>query len=240
MTTSQPAGPAEPVLVLVCAATARELTVTSGLREAAKTWQVVPVVTGVGIPHTLLHLPALIARHRPALIVNTGIAGAYEGGGWEIGDLVLGTSEVFADLGMEVPGGEGFEPLGAYDFADASVRAPLPLSAPETAVEGLKRGRGATVNQCTGTDETGARRRRLFNVDFESMEGAAAALAARAAGLPLLEIRAISNMAARRDMRPENVARALERLTDFWARDGRAVVDAALRAARGADRTFTP
>src|SRR5690606_22727945 len=189
----------------------------------------VQAVTGVGIPHTLLQLPPLIARHRPVLIVNTGIAGAYDGGGWQIGDIGLGLSEVFADLGMETPGGEGFEPLGRQDFADESLRVPLPLSAPEVTGEGLRRGHGATVNQCTGTDGTGARRRRVFNVDFESMEGAAAALAARAAHVPLLEIRAISNRAARRDMRPDNIARALQALAAFWARDGRAVIDAALR-----------
>ncbi len=222
----------ENAVILVCAATARELAVCEGLRDAAPggAGGIVRVVTGVGIPHTLLQLPPLIARHRPALIVNTGIAGAYHDSGLEIGDTVLGISEVFADLGMETPGGFGFEPLGAHDFADEALRAPLPLSAPEIVGNGLRRGRGATVNQCTGTDGTGARRRRVFDVDFESMEGAAAALAARAAGVPLLEVRAISNMAAQRDMRPENVARALQALTTFWARDGRAVIDAALKS----------
>lgn len=195
-------------------------------------------VTGAGIPHTLLRLPPLIARFRPALVVNTGIAGAYVGSGLGIGDVVLGVDEVFADLGMETPAGaedatgEEFTALGSYDFAEEVLRAPLPLSAPSFHAGGCKRGRGATVNMCTGTDETGARRRRAFGVDFESMEGAAAALAAHAAGVPMAEVRAVSNFAARRDMRPENIRRALAALSAFWTDHGPEFRRALLRATR--------
>ena len=195
----------------------------------------------------LLVLPLLIAppleRYRPVLVVNIGIAGAYEGSGLAIGAVVLGVSEVFADLGMETPEGEdgrdgegaaGFLTLGTFAFADASLRAPLPLCAPEVADVVIRRGRGATVNACTGTAQTGARRRRIFEVDFESMEGAAAALAARARGIPVIELRAISNVAARRDMHPENIRRALASLTAAWGQHGRVLTEAALRDAGSA------
>lgn len=221
--------------ILLCAATRAELdAVPESLLEGFPGGGT-RAVTGVGIPHTLLSLPPLLARHRPRLVVNVGIAGAYAGSGLAIGDVVLGVSETFADLGMELPDGEGFSPLGAHAFADPVLRAPLPLCAPETSVEGLRRARGATVNACTGTDVTGALRRRVFDVDFEGMEGAAAALAARAAGAALLEVRAISNFAARRDMRPENIARALRALEDFWTRAGRILLDAAYNAAHPKD-----
>jgi futalosine hydrolase len=139
--------------------------------------------------------------------------------------VVIGTSEVFADLGMEFPDapeGEIFRPLGEYLFAVDCLRAPIGLLIPAwaAAISGLKRGRGATVSTCTGTDATGARRRRLFGADFESMEGAAVALAGQAGGIPVIEIRAVSNFAARRDgehLRPENLRRALDTLVAFWA-----------------------
>lgn len=176
-------------------------------------------VTGVGIPATLLALPPLLARLRPRVVVTTGIAGAYPGAPLGIGDLVLGTSETFADLGMELPDEEGFRPLWKFPFGAAHPDV-LPLAVPEAlrAWPELRAGAGATVNACTGTDSTGAQRRRATGADFETMEGAAVALACKAAGIPVVQVRAVSNPAAHRDMRPEHVARALENLETFWAR----------------------
>ncbi len=207
---------------LVCAATRDELE-TFGLDRAEvlekdRLFKVAgghAAVTGVGVPLTLLRLLPLLDRLRPALLVDIGIAGAYPGSGLAIGDLVAADSETFADLGMELPEEPGFQPLGGFPFADDAFRAPLPLVVPAWA-EGIARGRGATVNACTGSDITGHLRRRLFAADFEGMEGAAFALAGRARGIPVAEIRAVSNAAARRDMRPENVARALDALRGFW------------------------
>ena len=208
---------------LVVAATLGELE-TFGLQDAEaleeRLYRVpegVAAVTGVGAPMTLLRLVPWIERFRPAWIVSTGIAGAYAGSGLNIGEIVTGETDVFADLGMETPEAEGggFSPLSDFPFADEAHRAPLPLWVPDWAAP--KRGAGATVNHCTGSDATGALRRRLFNADFETMEGAAVALAARGARIPVLQVRAISNFAARRDMRPENIRAALAALRAFWA-----------------------
>jgi futalosine hydrolase len=212
---------------LLCAATRMELE-TFGIDLSASEVEVleegrlyripegVAAITGVGAPLAVLNLSAWIARFEPAWIAMTGIAGAYAGSGLEIGNVVVGETEVFADLGMETAEGD-FLSLSDFPFADEAHRAPLPLWTPAWTQE-LRRGHGATVGRCTGTDATGERRRARFGVDFETMEGAAAALAARASGIPVLQVRAISNAAARRDMRPENVARALESLRAFWAR----------------------
>lgn len=211
---------------LICAATFGELE-TFGLEggevlEAGRLWRMrgkadlVAAVTGAGIPVTLLRLLPWLDRFRPAMVIDIGIAGAYPESGLDVGDVVAGESEVFADLGMELPESPGFRPLGEFPFADEALRGPLPLVIPEWA-SGAKRARGATVNACAGSDATGARRRALFAADFEGMEGAALALAGRARGVPVAEIRAISNIAARRDMRPGNVRRALDALGGFWA-----------------------
>ena len=211
---------------LLCAATIDELDAfglgDAEILEPGRLWKVsgkvdvFAAVTGAGIPVTLLRLSPLLDRLRPSLLVDIGIAGAYPGSGLEIGEVVAGESEVFADLGMEFPEAPHFRPLGEFPFADDALRAPLPLVVPRWA-EGARRARGATVNACAGTDAVGALRRRVFAADFEGMEGAAFALAGRERGTPVAEIRAISNVAARRDMRPENVRRALEALRGFWA-----------------------
>jgi futalosine hydrolase len=212
---------------LVCAATWMELE-TFGMENAevleAGLYRIpegLAAVTGVGSPMTLLRLVPWLERFRPAWIAVTGIAGAYADSGLKVGEVVVGESDVFADLGMEMQDGQGagFAPLADFSFADEAHRAALPLWVPAwaTATSAAKRGRGATVNRCTGTEATGAQRRALFGADFETMEGAAVALAARAPRIPVLQVRAISNIAARRDMRPENVTAALDSLRAFWA-----------------------
>ena len=198
-------------MVLVCAATEFELACFPGAEGVVK------AVTGVGVPATLALLPALLQKHRPALAVNLGIAGAYPGVGLEIGDVVLGRAEVFGDLGFELPGG-GFTPLQDSPFG--AWYEPLELLVPG----GWERAVGCTVNACTGTLATGERRRDRFGASFETMEGAAFALACKISGVPGIEVRAISNFAAERDMRPENIQKALKNLTEFLARNQEALL----------------
>lgn len=183
-------------------------------------------VTGAGIPLTMARLLPLTAELSPSLIVNLGIAGAYPGSGLDLdlGDLVAGDSECFGDLGLESPGSESFLPLATLPWADDIYRQPLSLElgtwswAPQgpkgrdVSPVGFHRGRGCTVNQCTGKEATGTLRRALFQADFESMEGAAVALVAKMLGTPISEMRSISNFASTRDMRPENIALALGNL----------------------------
>lgn len=211
-------------VLLICAATDRELAAADvhGVPAVSATGagDRILSVTGAGIPLTLAHLIPLLASARPALVVDIGIAGAYPGSGLSVGDIVVGESEVFGDLGLEIPGEEGFRPVGAMPWSDQAYRTPLPLDSSPFLEVALKLprfavGKGCTVNACAGTRATGERRRRLFGADFESMEGAAAALACGRAGVRVAEARAISNAAADRDMRPENVALALDRLGAF-------------------------
>ena len=201
-------------MVLVCAATAFELACFPDTDGAVK------AVTGVGIPATLALLSPLLEKLRPTLAVNIGIAaGAYPETGLEIGDVVLGEREVFGDLGFELPDG-GFTPLQDSPFG--AWYEPIPLQIPpKPGGEGALGlvGVGVTVNACTGTLATGERRRDRFGARFETMEGAAFALACQRAGIPGVEVRAISNFAAERDMRPENIKAALASLTDFLGRN---------------------
>ena len=207
--------PTKTVHLLVCAATAREV---DAFGPAAG--GVVPAVTGVGIPATFRHLSPLVARLRPRRILNIGIAGAYPGSGLAIGDIVIGSEETYGDVGFEVPEPPGFRPIAEAGFTDVVYVDGLPLSrdpgwnrAGDGFTVGL--GRGSTVNTCTGTNATGALRARLLGAAFETMEGAAVAQIGQDAGIPVCEVRAISNIAGERDMRPENIARALDILTRY-------------------------
>ncbi|SRR5579871_6371325 len=175
-------------------------------------------VTGIGIPFTFGRLLPLAQRLRPRRILNIGIAGAYPNSGLKIGDIVMGTMETYGDLGFELPDEPGFQSvvesaLGAQmDVTGFGLlHAPEWISEPDgyTLHPGVV---GCTVNACSGTERTGLLRERLFTSKFETMEGAAVAHVGFITRTPVCEVRAISNFAARRDMRPENIRLALTNL----------------------------
>ena len=174
------------------------------------------MVSGVGIPETFAKLGAAAQILNPARIVNIGIAGAYPESGLAIGDIVTAESECYGDVGFELPEEPGFQPIAESNFgafyADKLFLTPL---SPPPAGFNLRTGAGCTVNACAGTLRTGETRARLFRADFETMEGAAVAQIGIARHIPVTEIRAISNLAAQRDMRPENIRLALANLRDF-------------------------
>lgn len=211
--------------LLVCAATLPELQTFSNDLKILELSEEKPFVlhegrgfllTGVGIPATfptLLHYLQLV---HPKQILNIGIAGAYPSSELHIGDVVMGTSEVYGDLGFELPEEPHFQSLTDSRFAGTLYATPFPLITPEVWEQGSKlKGRGCTVNSCTGTESTGRLRERLFEVHFESMEGAAVAQIGQRLGIPVCEVRSISNIASRRDMRFENIRIALHALRDY-------------------------
>ncbi len=190
--------------LLVCAATEFELACYPD------TEGVVKAVTGVGIALALLRLPELLEKYQPEHVLNIGIAGAYPECGLEIGDLVWATTEVFGDIGFEQTDGS-FQPIQTSAFGagyEALLLNPLP-----TPHSPLPNSAGCTVNSCAGTRATGEFRRDFFGASFETMEGAAVALVCHNAKISVSELRAISNIAAERDMRPENIKLALTNLT---------------------------
>ncbi len=192
------------------------------------------VLTGVGIPCTLARLFTLASARGPfRLALNVGIAGAYPNSGLEIGDIVIAGGETFADVGYETPANApvnapGFETFAHSPLGKAFYGPVLPTVAPaeflfsppaDAAYRVHVGPRGATVNACTGTHATGARRATLTGAAFESMEGAAVAVWGSQTDppAPVCEIRAISNLAADRDMRPENIRHALDNLAHYLA-----------------------
>lgn len=200
---------------LVCAATEGELAAwDADLFPGCERF-----VSGVGIPATFARLLPKVLSDNYSLLVNIGIAGAYPGSGLSIGQVVVGQNEAYADLGMELPEPPSFQALTETPFG-ADYATPFPLVHPtelHVATDDIfaVTANGATVNTCTGTEATGVRREYAFNAGFETMEGAAVAQVGHVCGVPVCEIRAISNIAARRDMRPENIRLALQNLREY-------------------------
>lgn len=153
-------------------------------------------VLGMGILNFSANLTRLIVSAKQqgirfSAVFILGVCGAYPGRGIGMLDVVRVDSECVGDMGYQEKDGS-FSPFPSSVRATAVEHAPLHL-------QSLKSTVGVTVNCCTGTEELGLMRSRMFNADIENMEGAAGISACIALGVPVFEIRAVSNMATTRD-----------------------------------------
>ncbi len=149
--------------VLVVAATARELAMSDD-------W--VSVRCGVGPVEAAAVTAAVIAEHAPDLVLHVGIAGARRRLGLAPATLIIGNEAHYSDLEPDMQ-------LAPH------VVVPLPelVVAAQRAVPHAQVLRIGTSAQVGGTSEC----------DVEAMEGFAVLRAAQLAGVPALEVRAISN-----------------------------------------------
>ena len=180
------------------------------------------VILGVGLLEFATNLALLLSRFSTegpfTHVVLAGICGAYPGRGLNIGDVVRIDSERVGDLGVVERDGS-FTPwhkvCNSAESAPKSVAQVYessPLRGVPAWLAGLKPAAGLTVNCCTGTAAMAAERVQNFDVDVESMEGAACFSVCRAFGIPCIEIRAVSNLATDRDKSTWRIPEALEKL----------------------------
>jgi futalosine hydrolase len=136
------------------------------------------------------------------------------------GDVAVASSIVFADLGAETA--QGFVPVDELGFGSAAYDVPPQLAVELADRTGGRLGTVVTVATATGAAESAARlTARYPDAVAEGMEGAGVAAAAALHGVPVAELRAITNLVGPRDRDAWQIPRALDAL-------GRAVA-AALR-----------
>jgi len=139
-------------------------------------------------------LTRFLDRDPVKAIVVCGIAGAYPGSGIEVGSAVCAESECYGDLGASSPG--GFLDMQALGFP---VVHGLYNVLPMQIFPAARRARFVTMNTCTGTDGDARAIEARTGGAVESMEGAAIAHVAALAGIPVGEVRGISNLVGNRD-----------------------------------------
>ena len=170
------------------------------------------VVTGLGAVNTAHALTRhLMTNGKPALVVQTGVAGAYVPCGIEVGSVLMATEEMYGDVGVITPGGWlPADAIGIPLVEGSSSRPPLfnqfpcdpALVARAAALAGplvARTGRFLTLAQCTGVRALGDALHHRFNALCESMEGAAAAQICAIHDIPFLEVRGVSNLVEDRD-----------------------------------------
>lgn len=149
------------------------------------------------------------------LVVSAGIGGGFPGRA-PVGSLVIASDIVAADLGAETA--DGFAAVDELGFGSARVPVAEALAVRWTAAlesAGLPvcGGPVLTLSTVTGTAATAELlAARVPGAAAEAMEGFGVAVAARRLGLPVLEIRAISNAVGPRQRELWKIGDALQAL----------------------------
>ncbi|WP_433128718.1 futalosine hydrolase [Micromonospora sp. CA-240977] len=206
-------------LLVVTAVPAEADAIRSGLTDPTVTVAPVGVGPAVAAAATARLLALAEAAGQPyRAVVSAGVAGGFTGRA-EVGDTVLGTASIAADLGAESP--DGFIPVDELGMplallgAGSVVRADqVLLAALRAALPAATAGPVLTVSTVTGTAaSTEELRRRHPEAVAEAMEGYGVAVAAAQAGVPFAELRTISNPIGPRDRDAWRLREALTALT---------------------------
>ncbi|MFF5013772.1 futalosine hydrolase [Streptomyces sp. NPDC001165] len=150
------------------------------------------------------------------LVVSAGIGGGFPPEA-PVGSLVVADAITVADLGAETA--DGFVPVTELGFGSVTHRPPPSLVRAVSEATGARPGTVLTVSTVTGTAARAAElRARHPRALAEGMEGFGVAEAAAAHGVPVLEIRAVSNPVGPRDRAAWRIGDALAALTEGFGK----------------------
>jgi futalosine hydrolase len=203
------------ILVVVAVGAERDAV----LRDVAAHTDVVVDVAGVGPVAAATAASAALASRSYDVVISAGIAGAIPGRA-AVGDVVIARGSIAGDLGCRTE--DGFlslqemglkqEPRIAFN-GSAVLRDRL-----EAIGMSVQYGDVITLSCMTGTDTDGDElATRHPDAVAEAMEGWGVAWAARQAGVPAHEVRAISNLVGRRDPSGWDLAGSLDTLARAFA-----------------------
>ncbi|MER7347661.1 futalosine hydrolase [Streptomyces aurantiacus] len=222
-TTAPRTRPPGPRVLIATAVPAERDAVASGLSAARGAGQeaVDLLVAGVGpaaaAAATAHALATAAAAGTPYdLVVSAGIGGGFQPAA-PVGSLVVADAITVADLGAETP--DGFLPVTELGFGRVTHEPPPALAGALAAATGAAAGTVLTVSTVTGSAERAAalldRHPRAL---AEAMEGFGVAEAAAPRGLPVLEVRAVSNPVGPRDRAAWRIGDALAALTEAFGK----------------------
>ncbi|MER5780500.1 futalosine hydrolase [Streptomyces mobaraensis] len=217
-----PAEPATPAETALPGGAVLHRTTAAGVTYDVLAAGVGPAAAAAGTATALT--AAALAGAPYDLAVSAGIGGGFAPGA-PLGGLVVARRIVAADLGAATS--EGFLPVTELGFGvdahpvdDALVRA-------VGAATGARPGAVLTVSTVTGTAARAAELAAAHpDALAEAMEGFGVAEAAAAHGVPVLELRAVSNAVGPRDRAAWRIGDALAALTKAFRALGPALTEA--------------
>ena len=176
--------------------------------------QVQVLVTGVGMIATAWRMGVYLAKFPADLLLNAGIAGTIDPT-FTIGQVVHVTEQQFADLGAEDADGQlldlfDLNLMEKNDFPFSNKKLVNPQAG---TANFLPKARGITVNKGHGSAASIQTLKAKYpEAQVESLEGAAFFWGALHAGIPFMEIRAISNAVEPRNRDNWNIPLAINNL----------------------------
>lgn len=151
------------------------------------------LVMGLGPVEAAASVAEALSRQTYELVVNAGIAGAFDGAA-RIGDGIV-VREERVELNLENGEAIGL-PRGERVVESALSESSLVAA---LGAKGFPVVRGITVSRVTSTEETARRLAESYGAQVESMEGFAVLRAAQRAGVAAIEVRGISNRCGARE-----------------------------------------
>lgn len=168
-------------------------------------------IVGVGKAAAAMRMTELLLTRRPPWVLLIGVCGAYPGSDLEVGGLCLVEEDVLADEGVALANG-GFTDLVTMGFGPSLfVGDPRRTRAVAASLK-VPVVRGATVSSCSGSDELACLLKARSGAQVETMEGAAVLQVCQHLGVPVVQLRAVSNRTGERARGGWDLRGAIDRL----------------------------
>lgn len=144
------------------------------------------------------------------LAINLGIAGSFDRG-IALGEVVEVVTDTLAELGAEDD--TVFLPIDQMGFGESRFDTTYQLD--KLTLPPAKKVSGITVNTVHGNEASIQKLQQRLNAQTESMEGAAFFYACRQAGVPCMQLRAISNYVEKRNRDAWQIGPAIKNLNAY-------------------------
>lgn len=168
------------------------------------------LITGVGMVATAFALGKHLAAHQYDLAINLGIAGSFDRN-IALGEVVEVVEDSLSELGAE--DGDAFLTIESMGFGESVFKPSAGLS--DFGKFNLKQVKAVTVNTVHGHLPSIQKLADRLQPQLESMEGAAFFYACKQAGVPCLQIRAVSNYVEKRNRDAWQIGLAIKNLNSF-------------------------
>jgi futalosine hydrolase len=176
------------------------------------------LITGVGMIATAYALGKELATNQYDMAINFGIAGSFDRS-IELGEVVEVTYDTLSELGAE--DNDSFLPVNVLGFGESEFHATQTVanifhgSKTSPLFKNLKQVRSITVNTVHGEPDSIERVEKRLKPQLESMEGAAFFYVCQQAGIPCVQIRAVSNYIEKRNKDNWKIGLAVKNLNSF-------------------------
>lgn len=204
--------------ILLVAATFNELNLVREQLEQIPEHRFDYLITGVGMIATTFALTEKLSAEQYDLVVNVGIAGAYDNS-LDLGELVEVITDRFAEEVVE-DGDElkDYEAIGLREANEFPFHQGILRSNYTQMNSSFKQVNAITVNTVHGNDKSIATVQERLNPQIESMEGAAFFYVCNMKKKACIQLRAISNYVEKRNRQSWKVDLALNNLANGTAR----------------------